>query len=184
MTPAKNPVHAALADDRQLRELRRLLVRSAQRRAPDVDVEDVVQDTLAAAWVGAHLYDGRAKLATWLTSILLHKIADARRLRGRRAMLALRDADETVVHRSAEDVLYTRELASLAHRVSSRLSPRELAVLNVYLSDTPREGASTDLTMTRAHLRVAWHRVRTKIREATDDAALVLKKSVAPGALP
>ncbi len=38
--------------------------------------EDLVQDTLLAAWVNRERFDGRAKFATWLVSILRRKIAD------------------------------------------------------------------------------------------------------------
>lgn len=57
--------------------------------------EDAVQETLLAALTGEPGFAGRAKLRTWLTGILKHKIVDAIRRASREAPLAAQgDASE------------------------------------------------------------------------------------------
>lgn len=56
------------------------LVAYARRRVRDAAlVEDVVQDTLLAAWQGAAAFEARAALRTWLTGILQRRLADTLR---------------------------------------------------------------------------------------------------------
>jgi RNA polymerase sigma-70 factor (TIGR02960 family) len=48
------------------------------------DAEDVLQETLLAAWQGLEGYEGRASLRTWLYRIATNRCLNARRLAGRR----------------------------------------------------------------------------------------------------
>lgn len=45
--------------------------------------EDLVQDTLIAAFESRHRFEGRAKESTWLIGILKHKVIDHLRIQGR-----------------------------------------------------------------------------------------------------
>lgn len=68
----------------QLSGLRPYLLRVASSRMRDHDaVEDVVQETLATACANAGRFEGRSRLRTWVTGILLHKVTDAFRARSR-----------------------------------------------------------------------------------------------------
>jgi RNA polymerase sigma-70 factor (ECF subfamily) len=68
-----------------LAQQRPYLVRYARRRLnDDALAEDVVQETLLAAWQGAASFEHRAALRTWLTGILQHRIVDAVRAARRR----------------------------------------------------------------------------------------------------
>lgn len=68
----------------ELSGLRPYLVRVASSRMRDRDaVEDVVQETLATACANAARFEGRSRLRTWVTGILLHKVTDAFRARSR-----------------------------------------------------------------------------------------------------
>jgi RNA polymerase sigma-70 factor (TIGR02960 family) len=49
------------------------------------DAEDVLQDTLLAAWQGLEGFEGRASLRTWLYRIATNRCLNARRAAGRRA---------------------------------------------------------------------------------------------------
>jgi RNA polymerase sigma-70 factor, ECF subfamily len=67
------------------------LIRFASRRLRDTAlVEDVVQDALLSALQAQAGFDQRSSLRTWLTSILLRRIADS--VRGRKRQPMLRDA--------------------------------------------------------------------------------------------
>src|ERR687892_2780773 len=48
------------------------------------DAEDVLQDTLLAAWQGFGGFEGRASLRTWLYRIATNRCLNARRSAGRR----------------------------------------------------------------------------------------------------
>src|SRR6266540_4705861 len=54
--------------------------------------EDLVQDTFAAAVGALERFEGRSSLRTWLTTILLHKIADHLRAAGRYVSIDAHDA--------------------------------------------------------------------------------------------
>lgn len=78
------------------------LLRFARQRLRDPAlVEDVVHDTLLAALQGAGRFEQRASLRTWLTGILLHKIADGVRRQQRdanRGESALHDEGGSFAH--------------------------------------------------------------------------------------
>jgi RNA polymerase sigma-70 factor (ECF subfamily) len=100
MSMPTRPAADALADE--LARHRPYLVQFARRHLhDDALVEDVVQETLLAAWQGAEAFEYRAALRTWLTSILQRRIVDAvraARRRGRGAPPAapvVDDADAT-----------------------------------------------------------------------------------------
>jgi RNA polymerase sigma-70 factor (ECF subfamily) len=78
------PPSAAEAFAGELARQRPYLMQFARRRLrDDALVEDVVQETLLAAWQGASAFQRRATLRTWLTSILQRRIVDAVRAVGR-----------------------------------------------------------------------------------------------------
>jgi RNA polymerase sigma-70 factor, ECF subfamily len=71
---------------------RAYLLRLARQRLRDAaSAEDLVQDTLLAAWQGAPRFARRASLRTWLTAILLRRMADHLR-RAQRSGRVERDA--------------------------------------------------------------------------------------------
>ncbi len=77
---------AALGDRNAFEEIvarhGRSLTRYALRAVPDPgEAEDLVQETLVAAWQSLDRFDGRSALRTWLFGILVHKVAGARRRR-------------------------------------------------------------------------------------------------------
>ena len=60
--------------------------------------EDLVQETLLAAWNGRANYEGRASERSWLTAILKNKIADTLRKSIRESTTPLSDfSDETII---------------------------------------------------------------------------------------
>lgn len=70
--------------DTRLAALRPLLLRFCRLHLrDDALVEDVVQETLLAAFTGAERYAGEAQLETWVIGILRHKIVDQIRRKSR-----------------------------------------------------------------------------------------------------
>lgn len=72
----------------ELAEHRPYLLKFAVLQVRQKDVaEDLVQEVLLAAVKGVDGFSGRSSVRTWLTAILLNKIADHRRLAGREVSL-------------------------------------------------------------------------------------------------
>jgi len=75
---------------RQIESHRSYLLRTARMKVRDAaEIEDVVQETLIAAWRGRAAFRGQSALRTWLVGILNHKIVDLIRERQRKPMVAL-----------------------------------------------------------------------------------------------
>ncbi|MDQ3025773.1 MAG: sigma-70 family RNA polymerase sigma factor [Pseudomonadota bacterium] len=89
-------IAAARSNAAEIIGLRPYLMRVALSRMRDHQAaEDVVQETLVAACVGQAGFNGRSRLRTWVTGILLHKVTDAFRALGREpAALPIDDAGE------------------------------------------------------------------------------------------
>jgi RNA polymerase sigma-70 factor (ECF subfamily) len=85
---------AAPAD---LEEHRTYLLKFALLQVHDRAVaEDLVQETFAAAIAALDRFEGRSSVRTWLTRILLNKVADHRRTSGREVSIDAHDGAEGV----------------------------------------------------------------------------------------
>ena len=88
-------IHAPVADSQsafiaQIDAHRGYLLRAARMKLRDSsDADDVVQDTIIAAWNGRAGFRGQSALRTWLVGILNHKVVDLIRERTRRPVLSL-----------------------------------------------------------------------------------------------
>jgi len=114
-----------------------LLFRYALARLGEPAVaEDLVQETLLAAWKAKANYAGRASESTWLVGILRHKIADHFRKQGEVSLEALElDLDRWFDERGhwkrppgewgdPERSLDNEELVQALQRCVERLPPR------------------------------------------------------------
>jgi RNA polymerase sigma-70 factor (ECF subfamily) len=176
---------ATFADD--VSAQRPYLMRFARQRLRDPAlVEDMVQETLLAALQGSSGYEGKAALRTWLTGILLRRIADGLRRRHRQGGAGAMDddaaddgdgevieVDDPARHGSAEPV----EWRDPQRMLEGRQFLQELAIC---LDDLPgpaaraftlREihGMSTAevaraLDMDAARCAMLLHRTRTRLR--------------------
>ena len=80
MRPAATPAFDELAE----RYRRELVVHCYRITGSVQDAEDLVQETLLAAWRGLDRFEGRASLRTWLYRIATNRCLNALRDRGRR----------------------------------------------------------------------------------------------------
>ncbi|MEP7052137.1 MAG: sigma factor [Pseudomonadota bacterium] len=76
--------HSARLADPALREA---LLRYARRRLPQIEVEDLVQNTLTDALVSANPPGDEREFQRWVHGIARHKVADLYRRRGRTPLL-------------------------------------------------------------------------------------------------
>jgi RNA polymerase sigma-70 factor (ECF subfamily) len=65
---------------------RKIAVRRLRNRE---DAEDAVQDAMLSAFKHIAQFDGRAKMSTWLTSIVLNAVRMQKRVRARRRIMSL-----------------------------------------------------------------------------------------------
>jgi RNA polymerase sigma-70 factor, ECF subfamily len=133
---------SALRDDAAFRELaethRRELHLHCYRLLGSIqDAEDLVQETLLAAWRGHERFEGRASVRTWLYRIATNRCLNALRDRGRRGpdpvwLEPYPDAlSEHADDAQGPDARYeAREAIALAFVVAlQRMPPRQRAVL-------------------------------------------------------
>ena len=185
-------VRAALSVERAY------LVRFARRRLRDASlVEDVVQETLLAALRDANGYAQRASLRTWLTGILLYKIADGVRSQSRLSAGDARGGDGFEERGAAEPIDWHDPERLLADRQAVQAVQRSLGAMprQVRRAFALREidglsshAAAEALGVTSAQCAVLLYRARARLRRdlqqhgARPDspARVVERRSVAP----
>jgi RNA polymerase sigma-70 factor (ECF subfamily) len=150
------------------------LRRFARSRARDDDIaEDAVQETMLAALESGHRFAGRAKLRTWLTGILLHKIHDSFRREARNATFDLYDpqVEESIPasHGDPELELRGKQLDGAISRAMDALPPRQReAFLLKELSEVDTPHLMDLLGVTRGNLWVLVHRARAHLQAALE----------------
>ena len=157
------------------------LYRFARARTGRDDLaEDLVQETLLAAWSGREQFAGRSTERTWLVGILRHKIDDY--FRGREpavssAHLAEGGSEETsffddqgewahpylsdAVPCNAEEAGLWRAFAECVRALPA---PLQEAFTLRELTDLPAEEVASTLSLSVAHLYVLLHRSRMRLR--------------------
>lgn len=161
------------------------LVRFARARLhDDALADDMVQDTLVAALQGADAFRQQASLRTWLTAILLRRIADGLR-RHRRCMspdvggAAPTDDDDRApggdVATCAEAIdwidpqrhLESRQLLDALERGMAALTPTAARLLALREVDGLGNGAAAQvLGLTPSKATLLLHRTRARLRRA------------------
>jgi len=171
---------------------RAYLVRFARQRLHDAAlVEDVVQDTLLAALQGLERFAHKASLRTWLTGILLNKIADSVR-RDRRSPRAetgfdtVHDDtthgddehgahDEPVEWRDPERLLEGRQFIGVLRELLQTLPPQAAQAFTLREIDgLDNDEAALRMGVTPSHCAVLLHRARAKLRRELE------KRRIAP----
>ena len=150
--------------------------------------EDLVQEVLIAALKGAGGFSGRASVRTWLTAILLNKVADHRRQAGREVSLEAQqealgaDSIEAMFRangsyasmpqewRNPEESLTDKRFSEALEACLGRLSEvgkqvfllRELMGLSI-------EEICKELGLTATNCSVLLHRGRMRLRGCLED---------------
>jgi RNA polymerase sigma-70 factor (ECF subfamily) len=147
------------------------------------DAEDIVQETLVAAWRSSDRFEGRSSVRTWLYRIATNRCLNALRDRGRRPQVVPPPPEGTpeppAPTRAAEplwlepypDVLLegveTREAIGLAYVAAlQRLPPRQRAVLVLRDVLDFRAGEVAEmLEVTEVSVNRSLHRARRTIQQ-------------------
>ena len=160
------------------------LYRYARSRRADADAaEDLVQETLLAAWRGRREFAGRASERTWLTGILKRKLVDRLRRRVRERVEFRADLGDD----SFADALFTRkgfwrvtpaawgrgdptgpaeraEFWGVLAACLGKLPPRMRDAFALrYLDGAAGEDVCRDLGITPANFWVLLHRARLRM---------------------
>jgi RNA polymerase sigma-70 factor (ECF subfamily) len=152
--------------------------RFVRARVPAEAVDDLVQETFAAASRGIGGFDGRCGLWGWLTAIARNKIAEYyRRTHSAKALIVAADAlaeqagaiEETIVsgHPLPEEICQRREFETLARAALSELSPEHRACLVArYYEDLSLDTLARHLGVSRAAANARLHRARQELKLA------------------
>jgi RNA polymerase sigma-70 factor (TIGR02960 family) len=185
---------SALRDDAGFRELaeahrRELHVHCYRILGSVQDAEDLVQETLLAAWRGHERFEGRASVRTWLYRIATNRCLNALRDRGRRVPelpAPPEDMPEPPAPTRMRDPIWlepypddpeqrheTREAIGLAFVAALQTLPsRQRAVLVLRDVLGFRAGEVADmLDVTEAAVTSALHRARTAVEALPIDEA-------------
>ena len=160
------------------------LFRVAVARVGDrVTAEDLVQETLMAAWKGRSSFDGRSQLQTWLVAILKRKIVDHFRKQGRLPSLSTDVTGDNDLFDSTG--LWKTRIKEIPNPLENSVEQEEFwQILRGCVSDlpgplaqsfhlremeskTPSE-ACEELGITRKNLSVRLHRARLLLRSCLE----------------
>ena len=155
---------------------RRYLLRVATARLRDAALaEDLVQETLLAALQGAEGFEQRATLRTWLTGILLRRIADHARRRQRRPEVELdtaddEDSDTDEAHAidwiDPPRQLEGRQVLDAVSRALASISPTAARLVTLREVDGySHEDAARELGLEPQNAASLLHRARIQLRE-------------------
>ncbi len=169
---------------------RRYLFKFAMLQVRDRDAaEDLVQETMVAALDAAQGFTGKSSLRTWLTGILLHKIADLRRRAGRRAAISIdsmiedggTDQVDALFKESGRYVELPRDWGDPEQALSQR---RFLETLEVCVRELPENAAQvfllremmglsteevcSELGISATNCSVLLYRARMRLRECME----------------
>lgn len=167
---------------RQLPAQRGYLLRFARQRIADAAIaEDLVQETLLSALQSADGFAGRASLRTWLTSILLHRIADHQRREYRSPLVTLLDEESgsdddapvdeagrprAVDHHDPQRLLEGRQLVERLRQAMAALPPLAARVFTLReLDGLDNQQVAQQLGIAAERCAVLLHRARARLRD-------------------
>lgn len=130
--------------------------------------EDLVQETLLAAWHGRHTFARQSSERTWLVGILKHKLADHWR-RADREMRATRAqaTDKVDATDPLDDPLERREFWQTLIDCIAALPPAQARAFALHEFDGLRSDEICNiLEVTPTYLWVLLHRARTRLRQS------------------
>lgn len=150
--------------------------------------EDLVQEVLLAAVKGLDGFSGRASVRTWLTAILLNKVADHRRLAAREVSIEAQEqalgadsieamfrangsyASIPLQWRNPEESLTDKRFFDALEACLRRLSElgRQVFLLRELMGLSVEE-ICNELGVTTANCHVLLHRGRMRLRSCLED---------------
>lgn len=182
----------ALDPERWLDEHGDALLAYAQSRLADLaTAEDVVQETLLAAWRGRGSYAGQAAERTWLIGMLKRRLADHWRRQSRRRAAASNPVDSEPIFNERGEWAARPKDWSAEQRAEACATPEALAESGEFwtvlarcqedmpphlarvfaqrtLDDAPPENVCQSEGISRKNLSVRLHRARLLVRQCLE----------------
>jgi RNA polymerase sigma-70 factor, ECF subfamily len=125
------------------------------RTGPNVEAEDIVQDTLIALHLKRHTWIESEPIGPWMRAIVRHKLIDALRRRGRHVRISVEEIEDIL---PAEEVAtdYSRhDLERHLHRLSAR---QKGVIQSIALDGRSIRETAEGLKISEGAVRVALHR--------------------------
>src|SRR5215472_8909011 len=139
------------------------------------DAEDAVQDAMLSAFTHIARFDGRAKMSTWLTAIVLNAVRMNLRRRPRGRMLSLDwspvEGQSTIsellvdLRPTPERTAEISELYKFVVKATRKLPPSQKAALRLRQEGEPIRKAAARLGIPEGTLKAQLARGRAKITE-------------------
>jgi RNA polymerase sigma-70 factor (ECF subfamily) len=129
--------------------------RFARLGCGDIEVEDVVQETLLAIHLKRHTWNRDEKLGPWIGAIARNKLIDVLRRRGRRAEQPLDDVIDTLVDEAAAPDDAQRDVLLMLGQLGER---QQQLVRCISIEGLSVREAAARLQMSEGAVRVALHR--------------------------
>ena len=142
------------------------LLRYARTRVRDEHLaQEAVQETLLAALESIDSYGARARLRTWLTGILLHKIHDLFRRGAREGALPEGDVPEGADALTPERLLHAKRLGEAFVAAIEELPPRQARAFTMReIEGLTGESICRELGISSGNFWVLIHRARSALR--------------------
>lgn len=175
--------------EQQLTDARAYLLKFARLQLRnEAWAEDVVSETLLAAWAKPQAFQARSQLRTWLVGILKHKIVDVLRQRRREVTVGSDAEDERadpLDHMAfkadghfaeppadwgnPEQDLGSRQFMAILDACTEKLPPVQgrLFLMREWL-ELSSEDICKELQLTPTNLYVQLHRARLRLRECLE----------------
>ena len=148
------------------------LTRYARSRMRDEQLaQEAVQETLLAALESRDSFGGRAKLRTWLTGILLHKMHDAFRRAAREGCVPEGEPHESVDAITPDDCVHARQVGALFLAALESLPPKQARAFTMReIEGKTSRSICRELGVSTGNFWVLMHRARAALRAATQGA--------------
>jgi len=151
-----------------VRAHRAVLARLVRRCTPEVDADDVVQESLSAAWRSRHTFDPqRGSFRAWLLAIAMNECRRAARRRRRHEMLVAALSGR-VRHALLVDgdAGYAGSLGDVVERAIAGLPARQRLVVNLYyFVDVPVDEVARILGIAPGTVKSSLAEARGRLRE-------------------
>ena len=157
-----------------VRAHRAVLARLVRRFTPEADADDVVQESLSAAWRHRHAFDPqRGSFRAWLLAIAMNECRRAARRRRRNDMLVAVLSGH-LRHASLVDADggHNHPLGEAVERAIAGLPARQRLVVNLYyFVDLPVDDVARILGVASGTVKWSLAEARARLRQALDEEA-------------
>jgi len=152
----------------------------ARRVSPEA-ADDVVQETLVAAWIAIARFDGRSRFKTWLYGIALHKCADYARRERRAAAQIIGHEEADSGARSVEELFAQAELRETIQGLLARLPGTQREVIEMYYyAELTLPEIARALGRNLNTVKYQFYRAHTQVAHGLDDAAIAPAARLSP----